>query len=41
MKVFVPLNEIVRGNVHKLYGGMTLTGATLVRLTRDAEVESG
>jgi polyphosphate kinase len=38
-KLFVPLYEIVRGNAHKLYGGMTLTGATLVRLTRDAEVE--
>jgi len=38
-KLFVPLYEIIRGNIHKLYGGMTLTGATLVRLTRDAEVE--
>jgi len=38
-KLFVPLHEIVRGCVHKLYGGMALTGATLVRLTRDAEVE--
>jgi len=38
-KLFVPLYEIVRGNAHKLYKGMTLTGATLVRLTRDAEVE--
>jgi polyphosphate kinase len=38
-KLFVPLYEIVRGNAEKLYGGMTLTGATLVRLTRDAEVE--
>ena len=38
-KLFVPLYEIVRGNAHKLYDGMTLTGATLVRLTRDAEVE--
>jgi polyphosphate kinase len=38
-KVFIPLYEIIRGNVHKIYAGMTLTGATLVRLTRDAEVE--
>jgi polyphosphate kinase len=38
-KLFVPLYEIVRGNAHKLYGGMVLTGATLVRVTRDAEVE--
>jgi len=38
-RLFVPLYEIVRGNAGKLYGGMTLTGATLVRVTRDAEVE--
>jgi polyphosphate kinase len=38
-KLFVPLHEIIRGNAGKLYAGMTLTGATLVRLTRDAEVE--
>jgi polyphosphate kinase len=38
-KLFVALHEIIRGNVHKLYRGMTLTSATLVRLTRDAEVE--
>ena len=37
--VFVPLHEVIRGNVHKLYGGMRLTGTTLFRLTRDAEVE--
>lgn len=38
-KLFVPLYEIIRGNIHKLYGGMTIISATLVRLTRDAEVE--
>jgi polyphosphate kinase len=38
-KLFVPLHEVIRGNAHKLYGGMVLTGATLFRLTRDAEVE--
>jgi polyphosphate kinase len=38
-RVFVQLHEIVRGNIHKLYGGMTLSAATLVRVTRDAEVE--
>lgn len=38
-RLFVPLYEIARGNANKLYGGMKLTGATLVRLTRDAEVE--
>jgi polyphosphate kinase len=37
-QVFVPLYEAIRGNVHKLYNGMTLTGTTLFRLTRDAEV---
>jgi len=36
---FAPLYEVIRGNVHKLYGGMKLTGTTLFRLTRDAEVE--
>jgi polyphosphate kinase len=38
-RLFVPLHEVIRGCIHKLYSGMTLTGATLVRLTRDAEVE--
>jgi len=37
--VLVPLYEVIRGNAHKLYGGMRLTGTTLFRLTRDAEVE--
>lgn len=36
---FVPLYEVIRGNIHKLYGGMKLTGTTLFRITRDAEVE--
>jgi polyphosphate kinase len=38
-RVFAPLYELIRGNIHKLYGGMKLTGTTLFRLTRDAEVE--
>lgn len=38
-KAFVPLYEVIRGNVHKLYRGMRLTGTTMFRLTRDAEVE--
>ena len=38
-KIFAPLYEVIRGNVHKLYSGMKLTGTTLFRLTRDAEVE--
>ncbi len=40
-RLFVPLHEVIRGNAHRLYGGMTLTQATLVRITRDAEVDSG
>ncbi len=38
-QVFVPLYEVICGNIHKLYGGMKLTGTTLFRLTRDAEIE--
>lgn len=38
-KVFVSLHEVIRGNVHKLYSGMKLTGTSLFRLTRDAEVQ--
>ena len=37
--LLVPLYEVIRGNVHKLYSGMELTATTLMRLTRDAEVE--
>jgi polyphosphate kinase len=37
-KVLAPLHEVIRGNVGKLYAGMRLTGTTLFRLTRDAEV---
>ncbi len=37
--LFVPLHEVVRGNAYKLYNGMELTTTTLMRLTRDAEVE--
>ncbi len=36
---FVSLSEVIRGNAQKLYTGMQLTGTTLFRLTRDAEVE--
>jgi polyphosphate kinase len=38
-RLLVSLHELVRGNIHKLYDGMTLSGMTLVRITRDAEVE--
>jgi polyphosphate kinase len=37
--VLAPLYEVIRGNAHKLYGGMRLTGTTLFRVTRDAEFE--
>ena len=38
-KLFAPLYEIIRGNIHKLYNGMSITAMTVVRITRDAEVE--
>ena len=38
-RLLVSLHELIRGNIHKLYGGMSLSGMTLVRITRDAEVE--
>ena len=37
--MLVPLSEVIRGNIHKLYAGMELTATTLFRLTRDAEIE--
>src|SRR5262245_15987645 len=37
--LFVPLHEVIRGNIQKLYAGMIITGMTLLRITRDAEVE--
>src|SRR5271155_5254132 len=38
-KLLIPLYEVIRGNLHKLYSGMEITDITLMRLTRDAEVE--
>lgn len=38
-QLFIPLHELIRGNLHKLHRGMTISGVTLVRTTRDAEVE--
>jgi polyphosphate kinase len=38
-RLLISLHELVRGNIHKLYGGMAISGITLVRITRDAEVE--
>ena len=35
----MPLHELILGNIYKLYRGMTLGGATLFRVTRDAEIE--
>jgi len=40
-RLLIPLHEVILGNAHRLYSGMTLTAATLVRLTRDAETEGG
>ena len=38
-RLLVPLHDVIRGNVHKLYSGMDISAMTLVRITRDAEVE--
>jgi polyphosphate kinase len=38
-KLLVPLYEVIRGNLHSLYSGMEISHVTIVRLTRDAEVE--
>ena len=38
-KLLVPLSEVIRGNLDKLYGGMEISKVTVMRLTRDAEVE--
>jgi polyphosphate kinase len=38
-KLLVPLHEVIRGNLHSLYSGMEISNVTIVRLTRDAEVE--
>ena len=37
--VYVRLHEVIRENLDKLYPGMQVGATTLVRLTRDAEVE--
>ncbi len=39
--LFIRLHEIIRENLGKLYPGMKVGPATMVRLTRDAEVEEG
>jgi polyphosphate kinase len=37
-KLLVPLAEVIRGNLHKLYSGMEIREIAVMRLTRDAEV---
>ncbi len=39
--LFLPLHEVIRANLNKLYKGMALSGITLVRLSRQAEVVAG
>jgi len=38
-KLLVSLTDVIRGNLEKLYSGMDISGVTVMRLTRDAEVE--
>jgi polyphosphate kinase len=38
-RLLVPLYEVIRGNISQLYSGMSISAMTLVRITRDAEVE--
>jgi polyphosphate kinase len=40
-RLLVPLREVIRGNIEKLYSGMVVSGMTLVRITRDAQVDLG
>ncbi len=38
-RLLIPLHEVIRGNIGRLYSGMTISSMALVRITRDAEVE--
>jgi len=38
-QVFVQLRDVIRANLDQLYHGMRITATTVVRLTRDAEVD--
>jgi polyphosphate kinase len=38
-RVFVRLDDVIAANAHKLFPGMSIESATLVRVCRDAEVE--
>jgi polyphosphate kinase len=37
-KLLVPLTEVIKNNLHKLYSGMEIKDVAFMRLTRDAEV---
>jgi polyphosphate kinase len=39
-KLLVPLYEVIQGNLQSLYTSMEISNVTLMRLTRDAEVEA-
>jgi polyphosphate kinase len=38
-RLLIPLHEVIRGNISRLYNGMSISAMTLVRITRDADVE--
>jgi polyphosphate kinase len=38
-ELLIPLSEVIRGNLHKLYSGMEISEITVMRVTRDAEVD--
>ena len=38
-RLLVSLSEIIRGHLHKLYTGMEISDVTVMRVTRDAEVD--
>lgn len=38
-RLLIPLHEVIRGNISRLYNGMRISAMTLVRITRDADVE--
>lgn len=38
-KLLIPLSQVIRGNLHKLYSGMEISEIAIMRITRDAEVE--
>ena len=38
-KLLIPLSQVIRGNLHKLYSGMEISEIAVMRITRDAEVE--